>query len=166
MAITYSLIFEGKALTIQMIFDALRDSGYPCNKSNKHDSCIEIDCFIKKLGYTLYLTESGKPPYDAYDFKFLSKEFKYGKQLDFRFLNNFDDYDIRFQTMLSIVFSLISKIRENVLLVINGDTLLGFFSKDSKIYINNKYGTWDNKYFSEMIQNKEFLEFSDTPLDL
>lgn len=137
MAAEYTLVIEGNDLSNEIFTHVLQETGLKCDELIKRGRGIEIKQFYETHGLMMHLFESGDPPYNALDFEFFNREFTYGQCLRFRYCDNFDNPEIQWRTMISIVFAY------------EFDTLYCFFAKTHELFINKKSGIWNNQYFIE-----------------
>lgn len=153
MAIEYSLKTEQK-ISEPCLIQELESMGYKNIDAADIPKGIRISQFEESLGLTLYLTESGEYPYNAYDTPFLSSEFVYQSTLSIRFINNlYNNKSIKF--MLSLVFNLMKNNNSNALFLSNGDNELSFFTK-GHVYLDNSSNVWDNDYFAEVLKGNKY----------
>ncbi|MDL1162938.1 hypothetical protein PAEVO_52780 [Paenibacillus sp. GM2FR] len=156
MAIEYSLRI-GKMMPESLLIQELESMGYKNIDVVELSRGIEIRSFEETLGLTLYLTESGAYPYNAYDTQFLQNEFVYESALSFRFINNLHS-NKSFEFMLALVFNLMKNHSADALFLSNGDNELCFFSKGS-VYLENSSHVWDTGCFAEILKGHRYSIF-------
>ncbi len=149
MAINYTLLTQSKELTSEMLMHQLRNIGMMCDEPIILEKGIEINQFQNTIGLTIYLIDSGNPPYDAYDFDLLSKEFKYLKSLSFRLNKDFEDSEIQWKAMITIVFSLMNQVTTNAIFAFETDILYCLFTEKHELFINSQTGIKEKPYFQE-----------------
>ncbi|PYE41859.1 hypothetical protein HUB98_07210 [Paenibacillus barcinonensis] len=103
MAIEYSLKTEQK-ISGSYLLQELKSMGYKNIDAIGFTKGIRINQFEESLGLSVYLTESGEYPYNAYDTQFLSNEFLYESTLSIRFINNVYNNELSFFTKGLCIF--------------------------------------------------------------
>jgi hypothetical protein len=161
-AIEYSLKTEQK-ISESCLLQELVSMGYTDIDAIDFPKGIRISQFEKSLGLTVYLTESGEYPYNAYDTQFLRSEFVYESTLSIRFINNlYNDESIKF--VLSLVFNLMKNNNLNALFLSNGDNELSFFTK-GHVYLDNSSHVWDNGCFTEILKGHRYSYYEGSFLE-
>lgn len=157
MAIEYSLKTEQK-ISESCLLQELASMGYKNIDIIDIPKRIKISQFEKSLGLSVYLTESGEYPYNAYDTQFLRSEFVFESTLSIRFINNLYNNE-SFKFALSLVFNLMKNNNSNALFLSNGDNELFFFT-NGHVYLDNSSHVWDNGYFTEILKGYRYSYFN------
>jgi len=147
-------------LTKEMLEKEFSALGYICKNFIKLDKGIILNEFQEALGFTVHLTESGDYPYDSWDTIFLDHEFLFKKSLSFRFDKSFDNVEISYKVMLTVIFNLQRKLKTNALFLGCNSNELCFFTKRSFSYLNNENVIWCNSYFRDIISDTEYEFYS------
>lgn len=153
MAIGYSLIMKDKKLTEGVLVKKIEELGYVNNSIEQLSKGIAVNLY-DKVGFSAYLFDSGNYPYNTWETIFLEEDFIYERVLEFRLDKEYSDLEKRYLVILNIIFNLAEELKENAILISNGDTELAFFKEDSTIILNNESGIWNKKYFKDMLLNK------------
>ncbi|PZT52302.1 hypothetical protein DN757_28095 [Paenibacillus silvae] len=149
LAIEYSLKTEQR-ISESCLLQELESMGYKNIDAIGFPKGIRISQFEESLGLSVYLTESGEYPYNAYDTQFLSNEFLYESTLSIRFINNvYNNESIKF--VLSLVFNLMKNNDSNALFLSNGDNELSFFTK-GYVILDNSSHVWDSGCYTEILK--------------
>ena len=118
-------------------------------EKNIKDNLIEIDSIYEILGFIIYLY-SGIDKYFSYEIdKKMIENRWHGKYncLSFEFNKSFDN-SIAKTNMINIVIKVLEETTSDVLLLFNSDVLI-LERKDSKLYLNDKIGFWNEKSLSD-----------------
>ncbi len=166
MAVDYTLLIQSNELTNEMLLHQLKEMGLTCDKPVFLEKGVEINQFQNIIGLTIFLIDSGNPPYDAYDFDFLNKEFKYEKSLIFHLNKDFEDFHTRWKTMVTIVFSLMNQIKTNAIFAFETDVPYCLFTKNHELYINTQTDIWNNPYFRNYSSNWKCFDIKNSVINL
>ena len=153
MAIGYTLIMKDKKLTEAVLVKQIEELGYMSNNIEQLAKGIAID-LNDEVGFSAYLFDSRNYPYNAWETIFLEDDFIYERVLEFRLNKGYSNIEKRYLVILNIIFNLAEELKENAILISNGDTELCFFKEDSTIILNNESEIWNKKYFKDIISNK------------
>lgn len=153
MAIGYAALIKNKRLTEEVLLKKLESMGYICATIERLPKGIAID-LNEELGFSIYLINAGSYPYNSWITDFNQDEYIFNQTLEFRFLKDFSGWEKRYKVMLALVFDLMLDLREEALLLSNGDTELCMFKENGKIYLKNKSEIWNRKFFKDIIAGK------------
>lgn len=159
MAIGYTLIMKDKKLTEAVLVKQIEELGYMSNNIEQLAKGIAID-LNDEVGFSAYLFDSRNYPYNAWETIFLEDDFIYERVLEFRLNKGYSNIEKRYLVILNIIFNLAEELKENAILISNGDTELCFFKEDSTIILNNESEIWNKKYFKDIISNKNTQYFN------
>ncbi len=159
MAIEYVLLLKENGLSVEDLTKKVASLGYCCDRLEKLDKGIGIS-LQEEIGFSIFLVDSPRFPYNRWETIFLSNDFTFQKVLRFRFNKDYDDYRRRYIEMLETIFDLMDEIKQDAILV-RDEVELCYFRKDNQIILNNESGIWDKECFRDFIQNKN-IRYIDT----
>lgn len=153
MAIEYSVLIKDKNLTGEVLIKKLEGMGYTCDSIETLPKGIGIN-LNEEVGFSIYLINAGSYPLNSWVTSFYKDEYIFQRTLEFRLVKKFNNWEKRYKVMLAVVFDLILDLKEEALLISNGDTELCMFKEDGKIYLKNKSEIWNRKFFKDIIVGK------------
>ena len=157
MALEYDLRLKNKKLTEEILKKKLESMGYSCKTVKQLANGICIDLFAE-AGFMVWLTDSGNPPYDAYDSDLLGREFPYEEDLCFQLDKEWEDVEERYHVLLKMVFELMEELQEEAVLACNWDAEICYFNGIDPVVLNNEWGHWDIDCFQEVIVGREIVK--------
>lgn len=157
MAIYYSVKVKTKKLDSKILIKAFEDLGFRSKNTEILPNGICMD-FFEELGFDVYLTDAGNYPYNSWETIFGDKEFVFERTLQFRFDKEYEDWEKRYSIMLTIIFGLLSGIRDEAILINSGGTELCFWKENGDIILNNQEGIWNHNCFKDIIRNKNISD--------
>lgn len=156
MAIEYTIMMKSNVLDEQFILDKYNMFGYQYETRETLDNGTKIISFQKNIGFTIYLSKEEIPPHNVWDTVFQSKEYNYAQILTFRLVKNFDDFDLRYETIFGTIFGIIDKYSVELLLVGSGSNDLLYYSQETGLLLNKKNEMWNKPLFKKILKERIF----------
>lgn len=154
MAIEYTFLLKDKKISEEILLKKIESLGYLCNKSERISKgiCVNLN---EEIGFTVFLFDTEKYPYNSWETKFFEGDFISERTLQFRMVKEYSELEKRYNVMLKILFDLATELNEDAILVSNGDTELCFFRENKPILLNNESGIWNRDCFKDIIVNRD-----------
>ena len=153
MAIEYTLLLKSKKLSEDNLVKKIESLGISCSKIEylTKGICINMN---EEIGFSVYLFDAGNYPYNSWETTFFTGDFIFERTLEFRMVKEYLEFKKRYNIMLKILFDLATNLKEEAILVSNGDTELCFFREDKPVLLNNTWGIWSRDCFKDIITNR------------
>lgn len=156
MSIEYSLKIKEHKLTIDNIETIMKEL------FNKDDNTTKSNCSMtstfEKLGFKMDLMDARKFPYNIWDSNILNEEFEYSQVLIFSINKQFYDFEILYNNLYKIVFTLVKKINLESLFVSSEE--ICYFKNNSDVIINKNEYIWENQDNKKLLNdwNVQFVD--------
>lgn len=149
MAIEYSVLIGNGTLSEELLIKRFSLLGHDCNSIENVGNGISID-LSDELGFFVHFIKSRNYPFNSCETIFLDRDFVFKQVLGFRFAKEYENFENRYQIMLSVIFGLMQELEERAIFLNNDSGELCFFN-NGKIYLNNQSGIWTQNPFQEIV---------------